>query len=138
MLLDASDSDSARSLKIYESTKAILFLGTPHQGSQLASIGDIIRQIASVAGFDTSKQNLRTLEIDDGSLNHCHTRFVKLIRKNSTGIEIIVFQEAKGMTGTSFFGLNKKVITCTYRFQTLELTVISFRLSKISHPGIQV
>ena len=88
-------------------TKAILFLGTPHRGSQHADMGENLRRIASAAGFDTAPQNISTLQIDNGTLTECHRRFQQLQRRQ--GIEICTFQEDRGMTGIPYLGLNQKV-----------------------------
>ena len=88
-------------------TKAIVFLGTPHRGSEYTDMGEILRRIASATGFDTAKQNIGTLEIDSGILIECHRRFQQL--QTRQGIEICTFQEERGMTGISYLGLNQKV-----------------------------
>lgn len=89
------------------STEAILFLGTPHRGSDYADMGETVRRIVSISGFDTANQNIQALQVDGGLLEHCDERFQKL-RKHCE-FKIHTFQEAHGIRGTSFFGLNEKV-----------------------------
>lgn len=110
MLLLADESTRESDQTISRFTKAVMFLGTPHQGSPIADTGETMRRIASVAGFDTAKQNLRTLQIDSGLLEECQRRFSLLLKRRSE-IEIIIFQEARGIIGFSYLGSNQKVIT---------------------------
>ncbi|KAH0556307.1 hypothetical protein GP486_005765 [Trichoglossum hirsutum] len=108
MLLRASESDGKIQQDLCNSTQAILFLGTPHRGSDYTDIGETIRHIVSTAGFDTANQNIRALEIDSGLLENCDERFQKLRTRHK--FEIHTFQEAHGMKGTSIFNLNEKVV----------------------------
>ncbi|CZR52846.1 uncharacterized protein PAC_02723 [Phialocephala subalpina] len=108
MLLRANDSEKERERNIYESTNAILFLGTPHRGGNFTEWGETARRIVSAVGFDTSRQNIRDLTIDSSTLEDYHERFLKLYNKRK--FEICTFQEARGMTGTSFLSLNQKVV----------------------------
>jgi hypothetical protein len=107
MLLRASESEGERERNIYESTKAILFLGTPHRGGNYADWGEAARRIASAAGFDTGHQNIRDLAIDSPMLEDCRERFFNLY--NRRRFEICTFQEGRGMKATSLLGLNQKV-----------------------------
>lgn len=107
MLLHAIDSELERERDVYESTKAILFLGTPHRGCDSVGLAEISRRIVSAGGFDTNHQNIAALAVDSQILEEYHERFLKL--HNRKNFEIRTFQEALGMKGTSFANLNKKV-----------------------------
>jgi hypothetical protein len=107
MLLRASESDGKAQQDLCNSTQAILFLGTPHRGSAYANLGEVIRRIVSIAGFDAANQNIRALEVDGGLLENCDEHFQKLRQRR--GFEVHTFQEAYGMKGTSIFSLNEKV-----------------------------
>src|SRR5204862_7284850 len=76
VLWRASLENDSSLLSVYKSTHAILFLGTPHRGSEWAQSGDTLRRIATVAGFDTSNKNIRALEIDSSELNTCQENFM--------------------------------------------------------------
>lgn len=106
MLLLSSDSDREPDQRLCESTKAILFFGTPHRGNEFSDLGETMRRVASAVGFDTAKQNIRTLEIDGGILEECHRRFQLL--QSRQNIEIYTFHETHGVTGISYLGLNHK------------------------------
>lgn len=106
MLLLSSDTDREFDRNLYESTKAIMFFGTPHRGSGFSDLGETMRRIVSAGGFDTAKQNIGTLAINSGMLEDCHIRFERLqIRR---GIEIYTFHETHGVKGISYLGLNHK------------------------------
>jgi hypothetical protein len=107
MLLRASESEGERERNIYESTNAILFLGTPHRGGNFAEWGETVRSIVSAVGFDTTRQNIRDLAIDSPMLEDSHERFLKLDTRRK--FKIRTFHEAHGMKGTSLLSLNQKV-----------------------------
>lgn len=94
-------------LDICSSTTAILFLGTPHRGSQMAELGITLKRIATVAGFDTSDKNLRALRMDSAELEVSHEGFMPLYEQHRFAIR--TFQEAQGMTGVGLFKFNEKV-----------------------------
>lgn len=96
-------------LDVYTSTRAVLFLGTPHWGSAKAETGEIFRKIASASGFSTNERNIRTLNIDSSELEGIHERFMKLRQEDRSRFKVSTFQEAKGMTGVGFLKLGKKV-----------------------------
>jgi len=107
MLLLCRESDQRFEEMLLDSTKAIMFFGTPHRGSDFSDFGDTLRRIASAVGFDTAKQNVRTLKVDSGILEECHRRFQQLQSHYNLGI--YTFQETRGVTGISYLGLNRKV-----------------------------
>lgn len=108
MLLRASESETERERNIYNSTNAILFLGTPHRGGNFVAYGEIARRIVGASGYDTNRQNILALAIDSHVLEDIHERFLRLYRRKK--IEIRTFQEARGMKGTSVLNLNQKVL----------------------------
>ena len=107
---------------IYASTEAILFLGTPHRGSGKAGIGEIARKIASVSGFDATSQNIRALQIDSTELELIHELFMRLYDQKDCHFKALTFQEAKGVTGISYLGMNERVSSGTER-SLVELTL---------------
>ena len=106
MLLLSSDSNRESDQRLCKSTKAIIFFGTPHRGSEFSDLGETMRRVVSAVGFDTAKQNIRTLEIDSGIWEECHRRFQLL--QSRRNIEIYTFHETHGITGISYLGLNHK------------------------------
>jgi hypothetical protein len=109
-VLHRSDIDVDPALSdIYSSTEAVLFLGTPHRGSNKAEMGEIARKIASVSGFDTAGQNIRALQVNSNELELIHEAFMRLLNRNDSKLKPFTFQEAKGFAGTSHLKLNERV-----------------------------
>ena len=82
-----------------------MFLGTPHRGSEHASLGDTIRRIVSAAGFDTHGQILQALQPGGEILEMAREEFCGLWRER--GFIVRTFQESQGIAGVR--GLNGKV-----------------------------
>jgi hypothetical protein len=108
MLLRASRSNDKSYEDIFKSTSAVFFLGTPHTGSPHAELGETLRKIIRVMGFDSAGQNLLTLRPDSILLDQCREEFHLLYKRGS--FEVYTFQEARGMTGIGFAMFNDKVL----------------------------
>ena len=80
---------------IYVSTYGILFLGTPHNGSDLAKWGSLLEKICSVAlpkkFFDTSPQLVQTLQKNHETLENINRFFIEIIGR----YHIYFFHESK-------------------------------------------
>lgn len=113
----AADSDrDPLLLDIYTSLDAILFLGTPHRGSNKAGVGEVVRKIVSVSGFDASDQNIRSLQINNAELENIHENFMKLYeRQDRHAFRVFTFREDRGPIGISYLKLNEKVICLVCR-----------------------
>ena len=68
--------------KVYVSTKALFFLGTPHRGSNWASWGEIATGLASTI-FDTNPALIKHLEVNGEALMQLEKNFGILIHKRS-------------------------------------------------------
>jgi hypothetical protein len=110
MLVQASIEDRKGSKDLFESTKAVLFFGTPHAGSPFAKMGDTLRVIVKAVGFGAAKQNLRDLKPDNPILEDCRQNFEALHSRRK--FEVHTFQEDRGMTGIGFAKADNKV--CRY------------------------
>ena len=101
-------------LDIYDSTHAVIFFGTPHRGSDLASWGLLLSNIAEAVQLDTNNAVLRDLDPTSGSskLEEMRLDFDDILRddRRSRELRIYSFQEEEGMTGLKVFG--KKVCSC--------------------------
>jgi hypothetical protein len=109
LLLRANENNVDSHQQLCNSAIATLFLGTPHRGSTYADMGETVRRVASIAGFDTASQNIQTLEVDGALLENCDERFQKLCERLKRHYEVHTFQEAQGMKATQMLGLNEKV-----------------------------
>lgn len=94
---------------IYQATRAILFLGTPHSGSQFADWGHIARNVVSAVGFDASNSILQDLQVDASILDSLSDDFSKILREES--FWVFTFMEEKGFKGVR--GLNDKIVPDT-------------------------
>ena len=95
-------------LDIYSSTHAIIFFGTPHRGSDLASWGLLLSTIAEAVQIDTNDTILRDLDPASGSskLEEMRLDFDDILRDGHRSRELRVysFQEEEGMTSIKPFG----------------------------------
>ena len=114
--------------KIYEATTAVVFMGTPHRGSQYASWALILRNIAIASGFDASERILRDLNVDSGILEMLRDEFGKMLREEK--FDIYTFQESKGFKGVQ--GLTARVsLHCPYSRGTIQGLTLLLRLWKM-------
>ena len=91
---------------IYEATRAILFLGTPHSGSQFRDWGILAWNIASAVGFDASDSAIGDLQVDATILDSLRDDFSKVLREEA--FWVFRFMEQKGFKGIK--GLNNKIV----------------------------
>jgi hypothetical protein len=94
-------------------TKLVIFLGTPHRGSEYAGWGQIASNLARLALQDSNKRLLETLEVNNEVLDNIHEEFKTFVFAGA--IKIHSFQEAQGITGMK--GVSAKV--CSVQFLTI-------------------
>ncbi|KAI8966751.1 TPR-like protein [Daldinia sp. FL1419] len=87
-------------------TKLIIFLGTPHRGSEAAGWGHIASNLAALALQDSNKKIVQGLKVDGEVLDIIHDEFVKVAMKDN--IKIHSFQETRGISGVK--GFHDKVV----------------------------
>ncbi|KAH8900680.1 hypothetical protein GQ53DRAFT_616883, partial [Thozetella sp. PMI_491] len=92
------------------STSAVVFLGTPHRGSQkFASYGEFVRQVAaSIMRADTSTVILDALGLRSSDLERCQESFSRLWSENDFRVK--TFKEGLALTGVNIAILNQKVV----------------------------
>ena len=95
-----------RSQLCRDRTKFIVFLGTPHRGSDKAMWGETASNLARLALQDSNKKLLEGLEVDSEVLDNIHDEFKTIVTDNN--IKVHSFQEAHGISGMK--GLHKKVV----------------------------
>jgi ankyrin repeat domain-containing protein 50 len=94
---------------IYKCTTAILFLGTPHRGSDYAHRAKVLSRIAYAVGFDTNDRNIKSLAVNSNDLILCQENFMSLYEDKNRQFSVRTFQEAVGWTGKNFLGMSGKV-----------------------------
>lgn len=98
-------------LRIYESTKGIIFLGTPHRGSGSAEWAQIISDLARFALQDSNTSILRGLSPNSELLENLQNSFLQILEDGK--IHVHSFYETMGMTG--LYGL-RGVVSRTMAF----------------------
>ena len=86
-------------------TKLIVFLGTPHRGSESAGWGKIAANLARLALQDSNKKILEALEVNGEVLDNIQEAFKTIVYEENLAVHS--FQEARGISGVS--GLHNKV-----------------------------
>ena len=92
---------------IANSTTALVFLGTPHRGSNWTGWGKIAATVAAAVLFDVQKSNIDILDANGECLSQLEQNFGRLIHRRT--FKIHSFQESKGMAGVR--GLSTKAST---------------------------
>lgn len=84
MLFDSflSTEEVIQRQKVYKSTKALFFLGTPHRGSSWAAWGEIATGLAGTI-FDTNSALIKHLEVNGEALMQLEKNFGTLIHKRT-------------------------------------------------------
>ncbi|KAL6805248.1 hypothetical protein J3E68DRAFT_441739 [Trichoderma sp. SZMC 28012] len=104
MLARSSSSSETELKNIVESTATIVFLGTPHRGSQgVAALGEVVRSLVSSFGMETTPVILDALGLKTTDLLRAQEDFSALWQKYDFRVK--TFQE-----GLSLAKLKKKVV----------------------------
>ncbi|KAJ4863623.1 NACHT domain-containing protein [Trichoderma breve] len=104
MLVRSSSSSETELKNIVESTATIVFLGTPHRGSQgVAALGEVVRSLVSSFGMETTPVILDALGLKTTDLLRAQEDFSTLWQKYDFRVK--TFQE-----GLSLAKLKKKVV----------------------------
>ncbi|RDW58861.1 hypothetical protein BP6252_13337 [Coleophoma cylindrospora] len=141
-LLFAERSDISEWKETFLSTRALIFLGTPHSGSLFSATGESIRTFVQAIGFDTAGQNLQALRPDSALLEQNRDDFIKLYNRVKS-FEICTFQEQYGMKGIDILGLNNKVVPdtssefpgCENKFPIFANHIMMSRFSGVEDDG---
>ncbi|ETS78261.1 hypothetical protein PFICI_10323 [Pestalotiopsis fici W106-1] len=104
----SNGSNDPETKSVVQNTAAIVFLGTPHRGSQWAALGETARRIVAAVGMDTNHKILDSLGLQTSELNRVQTSFSNVW--NTYGFRVKTFQEGLGFKPTSVFGMNKKIV----------------------------
>lgn len=101
-------------LDIQQSSFAIMFMGTPHQGADYAKWGEMLSNIVGAlpGGFSTDSSILRELSPDSETLDGIARRFDEMLDQSipvPDKVKICSVQEGKGMSAVK--GAGSKVNT---------------------------
>jgi hypothetical protein len=84
--------------KVHQQTKCVVFLGTPHRGSRLASWSEIFTKIAKLGALEYRKKLVASLRIDSEILENIHSEFVKMLFSGDFFVHS--FQEGRPINAT--------------------------------------
>jgi hypothetical protein len=102
---------------VYQCSYAIIFLGTPHRGSSIASWGVILSSVAKAVQIDSNQKVIKDL-IPDGSskLEELILDFNDILndRKRSRRLKLFTFQEELGISGFRFVGRKEICSSSSY------------------------
>lgn len=108
----AETSGESDLMDVVISTKAVVFLGTPHRGSSdMANVGEVARRVASALMIDTNPAILDSLGLRNSDLERSQDAFSRLW----AGYDFTVktFQEGLAVTGIGIGLLNEKACLFT-------------------------
>jgi hypothetical protein len=108
MLTRSSISTEVKTRNIVESTAAVVFMGTPHRGSPVAAVGELMRSIVSTLRMDTTPVNLDALGLKTTDLERAQESFSRLWYKHDFRVK--TFQEGLALTGFKVGALGSKVV----------------------------
>jgi hypothetical protein len=111
-VLRRSETDLGENInKIFASTTAVFFFGTPHRGSKdWASFGEAVSGVAGrLLGVDINRQCIRALLPSGPELELCRESFTTQLVKREKSLVVRTFQESKGVVGVRWRGLNQLV-----------------------------
>ncbi|MCJ1263508.1 hypothetical protein MMC22_003378 [Lobaria immixta] len=95
--LESSRNTLLEHLKeIYPKTHGIVFLGTPHRGSNTASLGSIAASVAKAIGHDANTSIVRSLEVNSETLDKISDAFSRSLALQD--IRAYSFREELGIT----------------------------------------
>ncbi|GFF85142.1 hypothetical protein IFM53868_04387 [Aspergillus udagawae] len=104
VLKQSQDSQYKPDLRsVYQYTHGIVFLGTPHRGSDWASLA---KNLAVFALGKANTRSLRSLEVDSAELQRLMDNFSVMLKADK--VKVCSFVESLGMTGIP--GFSGKVV----------------------------
>lgn len=98
---------SPRYQQLHHRTINVIFLGVPHRGSAMASMGETLTRLANVSLRDTNRHLVSSLEVEDELLDRINSEFVKMVQLKDFGV--YSFQESSGLSGLK--GFSGKVVS---------------------------
>jgi hypothetical protein len=108
LAISSDAHDDPDTLDVVKCTGAVVFMGTPHRGSEdMAATGEKGRMIASALLVDSSSSVLDSLGLENADLERCHDKFTQLWEKYEFRVK--TFQEGQALLGVKLGPLNEKV-----------------------------
>jgi pimeloyl-ACP methyl ester carboxylesterase len=104
--------------KVFESTNGIIFMGTPHGGSEIANLGHTVAKCLNIVR-QTNHKILDNLRQNSDVLAAVQQQFQQLLRKRETSISIYCFFEEKPVAGVGFVVSEQSAVLPQYPNQSI-------------------
>ena len=98
---------SARYQQLHHCTKHVVFLGVPHRGSKMATMGETLARLANASLQDTNKNLVSLLQVENELLDRINSEFMKMVQLED--FSVYSFQEGSGLSGLK--GFSGKVVS---------------------------
>lgn len=98
---------SPRYQQLHHCTRQVIFLGVPHRGSEMASMGVALARLADASLLDTNKPLVSSLDVENELLDRINFEFVKMVQLGD--FSVYSFQESSGLSGLK--GFSGKVVS---------------------------
>ncbi len=95
---------------IYANACGVIFFGTPHRGSHMASFGKIAARIAGLGMAESDQHLLQSLEQGSTELSRIADSFSRMLPQDRKGLHVYTFQEGLPLTGFKFAGKVHKIL----------------------------
>lgn len=105
-LVESKEDPDPINKRLYERTRYILFLGTPHRGASITDWGIILANVATITLQDVDKKVLIALGTNSEILENVQKAFRRIL--DDRKLQILSFQEERGISGVK--GLSSKVV----------------------------
>ncbi|KAH6893443.1 ankyrin repeat-containing domain protein [Thelonectria olida] len=127
-----------REKQTFERTKAVVFCGTPHRGSNAAAWAKLASNLVSVSFTDSNAKLVSDLQVNAKVLGPIQEDFLKLLHQS--GIRVHSFQEGRPSSGIK--GFNDKVVddfssTCGWPLESVE-TIDADHRQMVKQPGADI
>jgi hypothetical protein len=96
-LLIAAEAENRQYTPIWESTKGVLFFGTPHRGSSLASYGAQLARVPTALSMKPTPQLLHSLSSGNVVLGELNGKFRHLMDMRGGARKVVSFYETRTM-----------------------------------------
>ncbi|KAH6666683.1 Alpha/Beta hydrolase protein, partial [Halenospora varia] len=104
--------------KVFQSTRGIIFMGTPHAGADLANWGMTLARYLNIVRR-TNSAILDPLRQKSDVLTAVQQQFQQLLRKPGVNIEVYCFFEEKAITGVGIIVPEQSAVLSQYPNQSI-------------------
>ncbi|KFX87806.1 hypothetical protein V490_08006 [Pseudogymnoascus sp. VKM F-3557] len=130
-LLCCGEGDQ-RLKKLFQSTRGIIFMGTPHAGSDLAELGYKLAKALNIVR-KTNSAILRPLQLDSEELTTVQQQFQQLAHNHRDNLNIFCFFEEKAVVGLGVIVPERSATLSQYSNQSIAANHMD--MTKFSGPN---